>query len=98
MLLPNRGSFMRLRREFPALLVMAICLLGSTGCAGRVGVGYRVYDPYYRDYHVWVDPEPVYYNQWIIETHRRDRDFRRRPRREQQEYWRWRHDRHPDRH
>ena len=25
---------------------------------------YRVYDPYYTDYHVWNNDEVVYYNRW----------------------------------
>ena len=64
-----------------------------TGCASHVGVGYRMYDPYYRDYHVWDGPELGYYNQWIIETHRPHREFRRLPREERREYWTWRHNR-----
>ncbi len=40
--------------------VFAIALVTPaiiTGCAARVGVGYRVYDPGYGDYHVWDDNE-----------------------------------------
>ncbi|MBZ5577307.1 MAG: hypothetical protein LAP40_12170 [Acidobacteriia bacterium] len=59
-----------------------------------MGVGYRVYDPYRSDYHVWDNREGDYYNQWIIETHRRHKDFGKLHRNEQQEYWKWRHDRH----
>ncbi len=89
------------KRYFSAL-VMAACLAGfaspliSTGCAARVGVRYRVYDPYYNDYHRWDDRETVYYNQWVVETHRDPhRDFRKLNRDEQHEYWSWRHN-HPD--
>ena len=64
-----------------------------SGCAARVGYGYNVYDPYYGDYHVWTDPEPLYYNQWIIETHRPHRDFRKLRPQQQREYWNWRHSR-----
>jgi hypothetical protein len=63
---------------------------------------YRVYDPYYSDYHVWNDDEVVYYRQWARENHRDEhRDFRRLPPEEQKEYWTWRHshgDRDHDRH
>jgi hypothetical protein len=80
-------------------LVMAACLASQviiTGCAARVGVGYRVHDPYYHDYHRWDDHEIVYYNQWAVETHRdQHRDFRKLKRGEQKEYWTWRHN-HPD--
>ena len=53
---------------------------------------YRVYDPYYTDYHVWNDSETVYYRQWATENQRDpDRDFRKLPPEEQKEYWTWRH-------
>jgi hypothetical protein len=80
------------------MLIAGCLLFGISGCAARVGVGYRVYDPYYRDYHVWADPEPLYYHEWLTETHRQDRDFRRMKRGDQRDYWTWRHVRHPDRH
>ena len=39
-----------------SILVAAALVIG-TGCAARVGVGvgYRSYDPYHTDYHVWDD-------------------------------------------
>jgi len=65
------------------------------GCAVHAGVGYRVYDPYYSDYHVWNDGEVGYYNRWAVETHRDPhRDFRRLNHNKQQEYWKWRHEHH----
>jgi hypothetical protein len=66
-------------------------LLATVGCAAHVGVGYRVYDPYYSDYHVWNDAEIGYYNQWVVETHRPHRDFRKLNREEKHQYWDWRH-------
>jgi hypothetical protein len=55
---------------------------------------YRVYDPYYTDYHLWNDNEVVYYRQWAAENHRDPgRDFRKLPPEEQKEYWTWRHNR-----
>ena len=69
-------------------------VLVTTGCAARLAVGYRVYDPYRADYHVWDDREGIYYNQWIVETHRPHRDLRKLPSDEQSEYWKWRHDHH----
>ena len=65
-----------------------------TGCAARVGVGYRVYDPYYRDYHPWDDHETVYYNQWVVETHRPHRNFRKMSDSDRKDYWKWRHEHH----
>lgn len=77
-----------------AASVLALTVAIS-GCAGTsIGVGYRVYDPYRSDYHVWDRDEGVYYNQWTIETHRDpNRDLRKLKREEQTDYWKWRHDR-----
>jgi hypothetical protein len=69
--------------------------LGLTGCAVHAGVGYRVYDPYYSDYHVWNDGEIGYYNRWAAETHRDPhRDFRKLNHNDQQAYFKWRHEQH----
>jgi hypothetical protein len=57
-------------------------------------VGYRAYDPGYSDYYTWDDHEGVYYNQWIVETHRPHRDYRRLKRNDQRAYWQWRHNHH----
>lgn len=68
-----------------------------TGCSGQVGVGvgFRTYDPYYRDYHVWNPSEQTYYNRWAVETHHDPhRDFRKMKKGDQQAYWKWRHDHH----
>jgi hypothetical protein len=62
---------------------------GGVGCARHHY--YRVYDPYYNDYHVWNDGELVYYRQWAREYHDPGRDFRKLRAEEQKEYWTWRH-------
>jgi len=78
-----------------ALAVLALPVM-IAGCA--VGVGYRVYDPYYSDYHHWDDHEAVFYNQWATETHRDPhQDFRKLGRGDQKQYFDWRHN-HPGTH
>ena len=76
-------------------LVLGTLLLSAgmlAGCGpGYVTAGYRSYDPYYSDYHTWNNRENVYYNQWIVETHRQNRDYRRLNRHDRDDYWRWRH-------
>jgi hypothetical protein len=75
-------------------LLLGGCLLApvlTSGCGTRVGVGYRSYDSYHRDYHQWDNNESRYYNQWVIETRRPNREFRRLRRDEQRAYWTWRH-------
>jgi hypothetical protein len=76
-------------RRFLAVGLLAAASFVA-GC-GHEGYGYRVYDPYYSDYHVWGPPEVGYYNQWIIETHRPHREFRELRPQEQHDYWQWRH-------
>lgn len=77
--------------------VFALALVSPaiiTGCSARVSTGYRVYDPGYNDYHVWDNNEGVFYSRWEGETHRGHVDFKKRPAREQKEYWTWRHNQH----
>jgi hypothetical protein len=70
-------------------LAATMALFAVTGCAEH---HYRVYDPYYSDYHVWNNNEVVYYHRWANENHRDpNRDFRKLPPGEQKEYWTWRH-------
>ncbi|HZQ93359.1 MAG TPA: hypothetical protein VFA67_00020 [Candidatus Sulfotelmatobacter sp.] len=79
-------------------LLLAIVLTSSfAGVACSQHHYYRVYDPYYTDYHQWNDDESNYYRQWANET-RRDphRDFRKLRPEEQKDYWTWRHN-HGDR-
>jgi hypothetical protein len=89
---------MNRKSHFVSSLLLAAALASSalaTGCAHHY---YRVYDPYYSDYHVWNDEEVVYYQRWARENHRDEhRDFRNLPAQEQKEYWTWRHG-HGDQH
>lgn len=76
-----------------ALLFATVFAL--TGCATHVG--YRAYDRDHHDYHAWGPNETVYYNQWTVESHRPQRDYRKMNRHDQDEYWKWRHQ-HQDHH
>jgi hypothetical protein len=83
---------MLLRNRFVRSLLMSATLMSPLlipGCAVRVGP--RVYDPYYRDYHVWNDTEIGYYHRWYSETGRPYREFRQLAPAERREYWTWRH-------
>jgi hypothetical protein len=71
------------------LLAAGLAAAAGTACEHHY---YRVYDPYYTDYHVWNHDEVVYYQRWAAETHRDPhRDFRKLPPEQQKEYWTWRH-------
>jgi hypothetical protein len=74
-------------------LLLAAGMLANCG-GGHVVVGYRTYDPYRADYHTWNDGERVYYNQWVVETHRPHRDYRKLGHNDQRAYWEWRHNHH----
>lgn len=76
-------------------LLFAAVLMVTAGCAAHVG--YRVYDPYYSDYHVWGPDEGVYYRQWNDLNHRPYREYRRLRREDQHAYWTWRHQNHEER-
>jgi hypothetical protein len=86
------GESMNSKSVFGSLLLAAALAssMASMGCAEHHY--YRVYDPYYTDYHRWDGDEVVYYRRWAAENHRDpDRDFRRIRPEEQKEYWTWRH-------
>jgi hypothetical protein len=82
---------MHIKSRFVGSLFLAAALASSvlgTACAHH----YRVYDPYYSDYHVWNGGEVVFYQQWAREHHYDEHaDFRKLPPERQKEYWDWRH-------
>lgn len=84
---------MKSKPHFLSSCVLAAALASSMfgiACSGHHS--YRVYDPYYSDYHVWNGSEVDYYHRWAGENHRDpDRDFRSLRPEEQKEYWTWRH-------
>lgn len=74
-----------------ALTAALASIVGLSGCAARAS--YRVYDPDHEDYHRWDDHEASFYVQWENETRREHRDFDKRDRDDQKQYWTWRHGR-----
>ncbi len=88
---------MQRKQKYLGTLLLAGVLvlpLATVGCGDHHY--YRVYDADHSDYHRWDDHERVYYNQWVIETHREpQRDFRKLDKDDQKAYWGWRHN-HPD--
>jgi hypothetical protein len=78
-----------------ALLAGALFLPVMITACGHPAYGYRVYDPYYSDYHVWGPGEEVYYNRWVAENHRPHKDFKKLNKDEQRQYFTWRHSQPP---
>ena len=56
---------------------------------------HRVYDREHKDYHNWNDREDRAWGQFQTENHRNSHEFKKSNRKEQSEYWKWRHE-HPD--
>jgi hypothetical protein len=83
---------MDIKSRLLSACVLAAALACSVGAACGHPHYYRVYDPYYGDYHVWNDNEVVFYHQWAHEHHYdENRDFRKLPPDQQKDYWTWRH-------
>jgi hypothetical protein len=55
----------------------------------------RIYDSSHKDYHTWNGNEDRTWRQYQSNQHRDYRDFSKASKKEQSEYWNWRHD-HPD--
>src|SRR5215475_6308299 len=56
----------------------------------------RVYDRSRKDYHNWDDKEDHAYRQYLTEQHKDYRDYSKLTRKEQDQYWNWRHDHSDD--
>ena len=61
----------------------------------QAGVQVRVYDSSHHDYHNWDDREDHAYRGYLVERHQEYRPYERQNRRQQRDYWNWRHS-HPD--
>lgn len=55
----------------------------------------RYYDRNHKDYHHWDDHENQSWHKFLGENHRKEHEFAKANRKEQSEYWSWRHS-HPD--
>ena len=53
---------------------------------------HRVYDPDHKDYHDWDDREDTVYRHWLEGRHEAYVDYNRLKRKQQREYWKWRHE------
>jgi hypothetical protein len=55
----------------------------------------RVYDKEHKDYHNWDDNENRAWGQFLTENHRESHEYAKSNKKEQSEYWNYRHS-HPD--
>jgi hypothetical protein len=63
----------------------------------QVGVQVRVYDRSHKDYHNWDENENRAWGQYLSENHRNSHEYTKAKKKEQSQYWKWRHA-HPDQH
>ena len=80
-------------RELPALAVPAALVAAPMPQEAKVQV--RVYDSEHKDYHNWDDHENAAWIRFQDENHRKHHEFTKADKKEQAEYWNWRHS-HPD--
>ncbi|MFZ0409972.1 MAG: hypothetical protein WA875_05370 [Candidatus Acidiferrales bacterium] len=62
---------------------------------GQAAVQVRVYDRDHKDYHNWDDHENAQWGLYLSTNHRHYHEYNKANRREQSQYWNWRHS-HPD--
>ena len=55
----------------------------------------RVYDRNHKDYHNWDDHENNAWGVYLTNNHKKAHEFSKSSKREQSNYWNWRHS-HPD--
>ena len=76
-----------------ALAAPALLMAAPVPQEARVQV--RVYDRNHKDYHNWDDNENRAWGTFLVENHRDSHEYAHSKKREQNEYWNWRHS-HPD--
>ena len=76
-----------------AALATPVAIMAAEPQDGRDQV--RVYDRDHKDYHTWDDKENRAYGQFRSENHKSSPEFSKASRKQQSQYWNWRHS-HPD--
>ncbi|MBZ5726421.1 MAG: hypothetical protein LAP87_15650 [Acidobacteriia bacterium] len=85
-----------MRRYLSALFLSAALITPVVLHAQDRDRDHRYYDRDRKDYHEWNEREGRAYRHWLTEErHHKFHEWSKASRREQSEYWRWRHD-HPD--
>jgi hypothetical protein len=89
----------RAHRYLSSLLMTAVFAVPVAMVAAPVpqqaGVSVRVYDSNHKDYHNWDDNENRAWGLYLTNNHKKAHEFTKAPKKEQSQYWNWRHD-HPD--
>jgi hypothetical protein len=78
-----------------ALAVPVITVAAPGPQEDRDANQHRVYDSAHKQYHNWDDNENHAWNRYQSEHHQKSHDFSKASKKEQTNYWNWRHT-HPD--
>ena len=81
--------------RFASLFLTAALTTPVAIPAAAPGQESRVYDKEHKDYHRWDAKENGAWKRFLAEKRREDHEFAKANRKEQSEYWNWRHS-HPD--
>ena len=91
---------MQITNRFIATLFLTTALAAPMAIAAapapQARVQVRVYDRNHKDYHNWDDHENQAWGAYLSENHKKSHEFTKANRKEQSEYWNYRHS-HPDR-
>ena len=77
-----------------SVLAVPISIMAAAK-AQSASIQVRVYDKSHKDYHNWDDHENRAWGTYLSDNHRKSHEFSKANKKEQSEYWNWRH-RHPD--
>jgi hypothetical protein len=77
-----------------AALMAPVAVLAAPA-AKDDGVQVRVYDRDHKDYHNWDAHENDTWGVYLNDNHRKRHEYSKSSRREQSNYWKWRHS-HPE--
>ena len=91
---------MQIANRFMATLFLTAALGAPVAIAAapapQASVQVRVYDRNHKDYHNWDDHENQSWGLYLSQNHKKSHEFAKANRKEQSEYWNYRHS-HPDR-
>jgi hypothetical protein len=91
------GSHHYVASLFLTVALVAPASIAATPTPQESGVQVRVYDRNHKDYHNWDDNENHAWGRYLEENHRHSHEYAKSTKREQSQYWNWRHA-HPDNH
>jgi len=77
---------------FATLSISAVPVHAQDRNERRAPQEQRYYDTVHRDYHNWNNDEDRFYREYMNEHHRQYKDFSHLSKKQQREYWQWRHD------